>query len=213
VKDKNTREFANIKGGLLKIKLEQLINCKNIDEIVLSSNDDESLLLGYEFAKINPSIKVVKRPDYLALSNTSLIDLVKYVPTVVSNKHVLWTHVTSPFISSADYDEIIDKYFTNLLEYDSLMTVKKIHNFLWDIESNDLINRVNDEKWPRTQDLKPFYEIDSGVFISKISNYISLNDRIGQKPYLYVQEGLKSFDVDWEDDFKLAEILYSNLTL
>jgi N-acylneuraminate cytidylyltransferase len=136
--------------------------------------------------------------------------LVKYVPTIVSQEHILWTHVTSPFINGNDYDEIIEKYFTSLEKYDSLMTVKKIQNFLWDPESNGLINRINNEKWPRTQDLKPYYEIDSAVFISNVANYKLLNDRIGEKPFLFVQEGLKSFDVDWEDDFKLAEILYLN---
>jgi CMP-N-acetylneuraminic acid synthetase len=210
---KNTREFATVKGGLLRIKLEQLVNCMNIDEIVLSSNDDESLFLGKEFAEKSKKVKVIERPEHLALSSTSLIDLVKYVPNIVSNEHILWTHVTSPFITSVDYDEIIEAYFSNLLIHDSLMTVKKIQNFLWDIESNDIINRVNTEKWPRTQDLKPYYEVDSGVFISSVSNYKSLNDRIGKKPYLFVQEGIKSFDVDWEEDFKLGEILYSSFKL
>ena len=208
--NKNTREFANIKGGLLHLKLEQLLKCKKIDEIVLSTNDEESLSVGKEFAKKDNRIKIDERPNYLALSSTSLIDLVKYVPTIVSQEHILWTHVTSPFINGNDYDEIIEKYFTSLEKYDSLMTVKKIQNFLWDSESNDLINRINNEKWPRTQDLKPYYEIDSAVFISNVANYKLLNDRIGEKPFLFVQEGLKSFDVDWEDDFKLAEILYLN---
>ena len=33
VKEKNTRSFAGIEGGLTKIKLDQLIACPEIDEI------------------------------------------------------------------------------------------------------------------------------------------------------------------------------------
>jgi CMP-N-acetylneuraminic acid synthetase len=208
--NKNTREFAGINGGLLKIKLVELLNCKNVDEIILSTNDESSIKVAEILA--NPRIKIVLRPNHLALSETSLIDLVNYVPSVCSNENILWTHVTSPFIGSHDYDEIIEKYFNALLNgYDSLMTVKSLRNFIWDESKNDIINRVNNEKWPRTQDLKVLHEIDSGVFINSKENYKSNFDRIGKKPYLFESKGLGSFDVDWEEDFKTAEILYKAL--
>jgi len=209
--NKNTRPFADREGGLLALKLDQLLGCKNVDEIILSSNDEASLELGRVYAEKDSRLKVVVRPDHLALSTTSLVDLVKYVPQVVGGEHILWTHVTSPFVTSEDYDAIIDDYFKALHGNDSLMTVKKIQNFLWDADKHDLVNRQNNEKWPRTQDLKPFYEIDSAVFLSSKANYKSFQDRIGLRPKLFVQEGIKSFDVDWEEDFFLAEQLYLQL--
>ena len=48
-------------------------------------------------------------------------------------KHILWTHVTSPFISVSTFEKAIEQYF-NADEYDSLMTVNKIQTFLWDKE-------------------------------------------------------------------------------
>jgi N-acylneuraminate cytidylyltransferase len=89
------------------------------------------------------------------------------------------------------------------------MTVKSIRNFIWDELKNDIVNRINEEKWPRTQDLRVFYEIDSAVFINSKENYIEFHDRIGNKPFLFESKGLCSFDVDWEEDFKTAEILFS----
>ncbi len=79
---------------------------------------------------------------------------------------------------------------------------------MWDKDKNDLINRINNEKWPRTQDLKIYYEIDSAVFLSSRANYLKFDDRLGKHPYLYELDGIKGLDVDWEEDFKLAEILY-----
>ena len=40
---KNTKTFSGIKGGLCRIKLEQLIQCKLIDSILVSTNDLEVL--------------------------------------------------------------------------------------------------------------------------------------------------------------------------
>ncbi|MEN2413839.1 acylneuraminate cytidylyltransferase family protein [Flavobacterium mesophilum] len=210
--NKNTRIFADVPNGLLQVKLGQLLKTKLVDEIILSSNDEASLDFGNGIAKNESRLKVIERPDHLALSSTNLIDLVNYVPSICNTTNFLWTHVTSPFVTGEDYDAAITAYFKGLAEgYDSLMSVKTIQNFLWSKEKNDLINRISDVKWPRTQDLMPLYEIDSAFFIASRNIYLNSQDRIGQKPFLMEQSGFKSFDVDWEDDFELAELIYKHL--
>lgn len=210
--NKNTRIFAGFPNGLLEVKLDQLLKTKLVDEIVLSSNDEASLDFGNAIAKKESRLRIIERPDHLALSSTNLIDLVKYVPSICSSSNFLWTHVTSPFVTGEDYDKAIKTYFDGLTEgCDSLMSVKTIQNFLWSKEKNDLINRLTDVKWPRTQDLMPLYEIDSAFFIASRDIYVNNQDRIGEKPFLMEQSGFKSFDVDWEDDFELAELIYKNL--
>lgn len=210
--NKNTRPFCGFSNGLLEIKLNQLLKTNLVDEIILSSNDETSIEYGTKLAAKENRLKVIERPDFLALSSTNLTDLVKYVPSVCSKSHILWTHVTSPFVTAEDYDNAVGRYFKAIEEgYDSLMSTKIIQNFLWSKEKNDLINRLTDTKWPRTQDLMPLYEIDSAFFIASKDIYINTQDRIGGKPFLMKQSGYKSFDVDWEDDFELAELIYKHL--
>lgn len=210
--NKNTRPFCGFNNGLLEIKLNQLLKTKSVDEIILSSNDETSIEYGTKLSAKESRLKVIERPDFLALSSTNLTDLVKYVPSVCSKTHILWTHVTSPFVTADDYDNAVNQYFKSIEEgYDSLMSTKIIQNFLWSKEKNDLINRLTDTKWPRTQDLMPLYEIDSAFFIAPKDIYINAQDRIGGKPFLMKQSGYKSFDVDWEDDFELAELIYKHL--
>ena len=43
------------------------------------------------------------------------------------------------------------------------------------------------------------------IFINSIDNYLEFKDRIGVNPYLMNIEGYKSFDIDWPEDFKIAE--------
>ena len=52
---------------------------------------------------------------------------------IIPDGHILWTHVTSPFIDEKIYDSAIKKY-KNIIrsKYDSMMTVTKIKGFVWD---------------------------------------------------------------------------------
>lgn len=210
--NKNTRDFNNITGGLLYLKLNELLKAELIDEIILSTNDSVSMEIASRFN--SSKIILNERPEELAQGNTSLLDLVDYVPSVCNYPNILWTHVTSPFIEASDYDKMIENYFQQLqFGHDSLMTVKAIKNFIWDDKLKDIVNRVNNEKWPRTQDLKVLFEIDSAAFINSKEKYISEKNRIGQNPYLYELSGIKGFDIDWQDDFNLAEQLHKVLSV
>ncbi|WP_213522264.1 hypothetical protein [Nonlabens sp.] len=211
VVNKNTKRFAGVEGGLLAIKLGQLVKCDNIDEIVLSTNDEKSIEIAENFKVISTKLKVILRPNELALSTTDLVDLVNYVPTICNNEHILWTHVTSPLVDTLDYSYAIELYLKNINEgYDSLMSVKAIQNFMWSEEENRVTNKQQDDdkKWPRTQDLIKMYEVNSAVFIAPKRVYKIEKDRVGIKPFLLEQNQIQSTDVDCEEDFKLAEILY-----
>jgi len=63
------------------------------------------------------------------------------------------------------------------------------------------------EKWPRTQTLKPIHEVNSGIFMAASNLYERFGDRIGKKPYLYSLDKLISHDIDWIEDFVLAECM------
>ena len=211
VKNKNTRDFAGVKGGLLAIKLEQLLNVPNITEVILSTNDEASIKVAEDFSA-NLKLKVVRRPNYLAQSQTNLTDLVSYVPSICNGEHILWTHVTSPMVTSKAYEEAIKLYFQKLENgFDSLMSVKEIQNYIWSKKENSVLNRKEGDvkKWPRTQDLEKAYEINSAIFIASKAVYDTENDRIGKRPFLLTHNNIQSVDVDWEEDFKLAEVVYN----
>ena len=207
VLNKNTREFADYKGGLLELKLSQLLGVNDIP-IILSTNDPESISVANRFN--TKRIIIIERPDELCLSTTRLDDFIEYVPEITKAEHILWTHTTSPFLDSKTYKSAINLYFKAIEEgYDSMMSVDRIQNFIWDPEKKDMLNYDRTHlKWPRTQDLKPLYGINSGFFINSRENYIRFKDRIGQNPYLYELGTIEAFDIDWEENFKTAEQLF-----
>lgn len=207
VPNKNIKAFAGIEGGLLKIKIDQLLRTRKIDNILVSTNDPRIL----EFASRYKDSRLIldERPDYLGSNVTTTDDLINYVPSIISSGHVLWTHVTSPFIDEDDYSKIITIYLDQLnLGYDSLMTVLKLQGFVWNKFEPLSYDRKN-LKWPMTQNIEALYEVDSGIFLSSIENYRNFNDRIGQFPFFYEQKKGKSIDIDWPEDFAFAEKLWS----
>ena len=206
IPSKNIKTFAGVEGGLLRIKLKQLSDLKSITNIILSTNDEEVIKIASEIEIEN--LIIDRRRDELCLSSTSTDDLIKYIPEIIPSGHVLWTHVTSPFINEKRYAEIIEEYKISLLqEYDSLMTVLPLQGFIWDSNKPISYNR-NIEKWPRTQTIASMFEIDSGVFLNSVDNYLKLNDRIGLHPKMFTTSKIESFDIDWPEDFEIAEIIY-----
>lgn len=205
---KNIKPFAGIENGLVEIKLRQLLECPKIDEVVLSTNDEE--ILSFASSLKNIKLRIHKRIDSLCSSSTSTDELVAHAVDLIPEGDILWTHVTSPFINAAIYADIINNYRVCLKNgYDSLMTTTLIHGFLWS-ESGPINYDRSEEKWPRTQTIEPIHEINSGAFLNSAANYKSLNDRIGRKPYLHSMDKITAHDIDWPEDFFIAESIANN---
>lgn len=208
IKNKNIKKFSNIKFGLFELKLSQLMLVKGIQNIIVSTNDKK--ILNYLKKKIIKKLIIDKRPDYLCSSKVSTDELVKYVPNIIKSDHVLWTHVTSPFFQAKDYENAIKVYKKNIKRNDSLMGVTKIQDFIYDTKKPINFNKRK-EKWPPTQSLRKLFVVNNSIFLTSKRNYINLNDRIGKNPFLLEIKKIKSFDVDWPEDFKIAENIYESI--
>lgn len=210
VKNKNTRTFAGIEGGLLANKIRQLLDTELVDEIILSTNDEACMEIAGGFSH-DPRLRVVPRPDSLCQSSTNLQDLIAYVPSVTDAEHILWGHVTTPLAGASEYDAGIRAYLSALEEgYDSLVGVCEVRNFILDKDGR-LINNTTPLPWPRTQDLDPLFEINHTMFLAGRDVYISQKNRLGVRPFLHVMDKAHSFDIDWEEDFTIAEVMYRNI--
>jgi len=70
-----------------------------------------------------------------------------------------------------------------------------------------MVNNNTGLEWPRTQDLMPLYEINHAMFIAPRRLYAE-GKRTGVHPKLYELDKLRSYDIDWDDDFAIAEALF-----
>ena len=60
--------------------------------------------------------------------------LINHAYNIIPDGHILWTHVTSPFVNEKIYDDVIKLYkkILKFKKYDSLMSITKIKGFVWD---------------------------------------------------------------------------------
>jgi CMP-N-acetylneuraminic acid synthetase len=209
VPDKNTRAFSRDGRSLLTIKLAQLAATERLDEIVVSSNDPSVLELAAGFARqVDKPIRLDERPDALGSSTTTTDELIAYVPRIIPSGHILWTHVTSPFVDSAVYERILERYAAALGEgYDSLMTACRVQTFLYSAEGPVNFDR-SVLKWPRTQTLPVWWEVDSAAFIVERELCARLGDRIGERPLVFELDHERSFDIDTQSQFELGAKLW-----
>ena len=211
VRDKNTRPFAGISGGLVELKLGQLMACEAIATIVVSTNDPAVTAVARRVGQARSKpVMVLSRPEHLASSETSTDALVAHVPAIIQEDAViLWTHVTSPFVGADTYQRALERYRRALKagQCDSLMSVTKLQTFLWN-QAGPVNYDRQQLKWPKTQTLPVWYEVNSAIFLASRSVYVARHDRIGDRPYFFELNRREGFDIDWEDDFAVAEALW-----
>jgi len=200
VPEKNTRWFAGTK--LFSIKLNQLAAAESIDRIVVSTNDPWI----HEQAAHYDKTVVHWRDASLCESSTSTDELIRHAADLITDGDILWTHCTSPFVTAALYDEMVAAYRTPG-EHDSLMAAHLERGFFW---FHDLPMPINygrwDERWPRTQTVRPIYKVTSGAFIAPAEFY-RLGDRIGKSPLMFELDDTAAIDIDTQSEFDLAEHL------
>lgn len=205
--NKNTRPFAGFEGGLLELKLRQLAGVERLETIVVSSNDPLVLDYSAKFAKDHDArVKPLERPDEFGVSSTSMGSFISdYIAHLYEDGTLFWTHVTHPFVTAQIYDQALDAFENQTAAgYDCLVSATKLQRFLW--RNGKPFNYDNSvEKWPRSQDIEPVFEINHAIYTIPFATMRETKDRIGAHPFFFEMEESDAMDIDWEGQFLLME--------
>ena len=201
--NKNVKPFLSDGTSLLQNRLLQLrkVTC---DEIIVSTNCEVCKSQTSKISEHDSRIKIINRSEDLCTPETKVSQLMKHIAAESKSETILWTHVTAPFLSSEDLNNAF-KLHEDKNDYDSVVSVNKIQNFLWDKDEKKVINnnsKIN--KWPNTQQLYPLYEFNHAIYVCSKSLLFS-GERVGNFPYLYECYEEAKIDIDWERDFKYAQ--------
>ena len=122
------------------------------------------------------------------------------------------THTTNPLLRSATVRKAIAAYQAGVADgsADSLFTVNKFQTRFYR-EDGSAVNH-DPANLIRTQDLEPWYEENSNIYMFSKSSFASTNARIGQNPILFETPMLESVDIDDQAGWDLAEtcLLYTS---
>lgn len=201
IKDKNFRPFAD-EGSLFHLKIKQLKAAGCFDQIYVSSDSERARGIaeesGVTFVPRDP--EMCKSSAKLYQYNTHMLE------TIPGDPYVAWTMVTAPLFE--DYAPAVKNFLElDKHKYDSLITVMPFREFLIN-EKGRPLNCMYGHWHLLTQELDNNYTITGSMYIAGKSEQIEWKYWIGLKPYLYGVSKLDCVDIDYEDDFKLAEFLY-----
>ena len=207
VPQKNTRPFAGFEHGLLELKLRQMTGVAALDEIVVSSNDPAVLDYAALFARDHDSrVTPLERPEEYGTSATSMAAFTAdYIAHLRPSGLLFWTHVTHPLVTAALYTRILDAYRVAKAEgYDSLVTVTRHQKFFWR-DGRPFNYDPEPERWPRSQDLTPLFEINHAVYAIEFPVMRAVRDRVGTQPQFFELEETDALDIDWQPQFDLLQ--------
>lgn len=200
VANKNIRPFAD--SNLLAIKIKQLQRIKKLDGIVVNSNDEEMLSIARELG-----VEAVKRDEYYAGDNVTN-EMYRNIAENCKSDVIMYSNVTSPMIEDKTIEKVIDCYFNNCKEYDSVNTAHYVKEFLW--HNGKPINYELD-RTPKSQDLPDIMALNFAINVIERKRLIEISHYVGKHPYLYAIDKVEAIDIDDMVDFEFAEFMYKKL--
>ena len=195
VKNKNFKEFAG--KSLLEHKID-IVKKLPVDNIIVNTDSEYAISIANK-----NNINYHKREPYYASSECTNSEYHEYLAQVTDAENILITQVTAPLISLDTYIEAIDIF--NNVNCNSLMSIKKIKEYLW---YKDKPINYNLDYAPNSQDLPDYFAPTFGVIIVNREAMLKSKNFICDKPYFYELSEDENIDIDTELDFEFAEFLY-----
>jgi CMP-N-acetylneuraminic acid synthetase len=202
VKGKNFKDFCG--KPLFRWVLDNLLAEPRIDRVVI--NTDARDILAENGLVESDRVIIRDRPKDICGDMVSMNLVIENDVKNIDADTYLMTHTTNPLLSLSSINRAMDEYETGLKNgFDSLFTVNKIQTRFYD-EDVKAINHDPDNLI-RTQDLPPWFEENSNLYIFSKESFKKTKARIGRAPQMMVTEPFEATDIDTPADWELAEVL------
>jgi CMP-N-acetylneuraminic acid synthetase len=202
VKGKNFRDFCG--KPLFCWILDTLLSVEEIDQVVINT-DARGILAENGLVEGDRLLIRDRKPEIcgdLVSMNRVLADDVANV----SADLYLMTHTTNPLLSADTIRGAIREYLAAHTQgrADSLFTVDKIQTRFYRADCTPVNHDPNN--LVRTQDLEPWFEENSNLYIFSRDSFVATNARIGKNPTMYETPRFESIDIDEPDDWDMAVV-------
>ncbi len=202
---KNIKEFAG--KPLIVHSIEYALNCSQIDEVVVSTDDDD-------IAKIarKAGARIVNRPPELSTDSAITESAIHHFVNKFNKKPdiLVLLQPTSPYRPNGSLENAISHFTEN--GFDSLLSIIPTHRFFWRVKDDqttyaeyDYLNR------PRRQDLKQEdvrYMENGSLYIFTRRHFDKTGNRLGGKIGYVEWPEEYSLEIDTPLDFDILEKIF-----
>ncbi len=199
VPGKNIKRFSD-GTPLMKLIQSACLRAQKVDNVYVYCSSDAVK----EY--LEPGVQFKKRPAFLDEPRINCNDIIReFIREVDADIYVV-SHATGPFTKSSSIDACIDAVASG--QYDSAFLAECIQEFLW---QDGVALNFEPQHFPRTQDLKAIYAEAPGAYVFKKDTFIRYGRRVGICPYIHEVSKIESCDIDYMDDFLIADAVYMNI--
>ena len=197
--NKNIKRFDD-GTPLITLFLKTLVKVDGIDDIYVFCSDES--IQKY----LVPGVGFLKRPTYLDTQQATPQDIIsEFIKRVDADIYAV-CHCTSPFVDHKHFEECIEAVKSN--EFDSSFTAERLQHLMW--ADNKPMN-FDPSNIPRTQDLPVYYSEVSAAYVFKKEVFMKYKRRIGICPHITTVTGVECIDIDYPEDFEMANAVYMNI--
>ncbi len=203
VKGKNFRSFAG--KPLFRWILDALLAIPEIEKIII--NTDARTILSENGLLDTDRIQIRDRlpelcGDFVSM-NKVLADDLAHVPSDL----YLMTHTTNPLLSSLTITRALLAFEKARAtgQADSLFTVNRFQTRFYRTDGSAVNHDPNN--LIRTQDLEPWFEENSNLYLFSRDSFAATNARIGKRPVMFETPRSESADIDDQEGWNIAEMI------
>lgn len=209
LKKKNIQILAG--RPLLAHTIEQVKKTKNVNKIIVSTDDTEIRKIALEFGAEVPFM----RPEHLSLDSSKTDEVLKHT-ILWLDEHglqfdiVLWCHITLPFRKSGWLDQIILNLVKNP-DVDSSFVVCATHKNYWMEKDGKMAPLSLDGLHPgytQRQGMRPVFQEECGLGCATRSDIVRQGKRVGKQMLPFkIYEHISMIDIHDEFDLWLANTI------
>lgn len=203
VKGKNFRLFAG--KPLFRWILDSLLAIPEIECVVV--NTDAREILAENGLVDTDRILIRDRKSEICGDFVSMNKVLADDMANVSSELYLMTHTTNPLLSSLTITRALLAFekARSAGIADSLFTVNRFQTRFY--RSDGSAVNHDPENLIRTQDLEPWFEENSNLYLFTAESFARSSARIGRRPVMFETPRIESADIDDQEGWDIAEML------
>lgn len=151
-------------------------------------------------------VQFLQRSESLDTPQTRRGDIIKAFLNDVDTDILILSHVTSPFLRVDTVKKCVNAVKSG--DYDSAFAASRVQEYLW--ENGQPLNFVP-SNIVRTQELPLIYSETSGCFTFTKKIFTETGRNVGNAPFICEVSKIESIDVDYPQDFEIANAIYMYL--
>lgn len=204
ISEKCLLPFGN-QETLIEWKLTQLCKVIEPERIYLSSEDTIFLDLAARFGVSRHHRDRRLAIDHIAPFRDVITGIVRDIP----HTHIAWATAVCPLMAPNEYLEAFRAYQDCVIEghFDSLLGVNPAQDYYW---SNDgALNYEANRNHTISQDLPEWFKVTNSLYMAPRTQILEREYFIGENPVLQRLPKLAGVDIDYIEDYRIAQALYS----